>query len=513
MNKRILHIIILIFFPFFLFGQSLEGLIKDAESLVKKAEVTLKFPENETKIFLPFQQFKLEKNKNLNLLEIDLKTLESNQYKNDIGLVFKVNANHNFSDALDEETNTSIITSVKAEVEWNVLKSGYFDNKTKAERTDNQIAVLKLESNKVQKELWRRQFKVDYNYVLNNEVISLQKTFLSFENDYFDLLNKLYYQKLIKREKLIQVSNQIHVLEEQIKTLEKENVLLRDSVSTAYLKIKKLPLLKVRLDSFLLKETSAKINSKEKNIRLQHHRLNDINLSLYANQNYRYSEATQRYFPSVGIRFKAPLRFNNRKKIIETKIKILKAQEADKSLGQFNSTLTYISEYNEKLKDLQNEYKNWQVLEERIRILKLIKEEFKTQDTGTLLLDFLEEQFRVLENVLQLKRQLYKVITRLFELNKTNKIDALFVPYTFKRTTSLERLVLVNSKSYSLSFQINFLKAKQLSVAVLKNDLVIQEKLKKASINYVLVNKSTKTVEQFIKEELERIKIKTDESI
>ena len=513
MNKRSLHIIILIFIPFFLFGQSLEGVIKDAENLVKKAEITLTFPENETKIFLPFQQFKLEKNKNVNLLEIDLKTLESNQYKNDIGLVFKANANHNFSDALDEETNTSIITSVKAEVEWNVLKSGYFENQTKAKRVENQIVVLKEESDKVQKELWRKQFKIDYNYVLNKEVIHLQKTFLSFENDYFDLLNKLYYQKLIKREKLLQVSSQIHVLEEQITTLEKENVLLRDSVSTAYLKIKKLPLLKVRLDSFSLKETYAPIHVKEENIHLQQHRLNDINLSLYVNQNYRYSEATQRYFPSVGIRFKAPLRFNNRKKIIETKIKILKAQEADTSLEQFNNTLTYISEYNEKLKDLQNEYKNWQVLEERIRILKIIKEEFKTQDTGTLLLDFLEEQFRILENVLQLKRQLYKVITRLFELNETSKIDALFVPYTFKKTTNLERLVLVSSKKYSLNFQLNFLKAKGLSVVVLRNDLAIQEKLKNRSINYVLVNKSTKTVEQFIKEEVERIKIKTDESI
>lgn len=515
MNTRSLHTVTLIFIPLFLFGQSLDFLIEEAEILVKKTETKLEFPTSDSKLLFTYQPLNLKKDNNLNLLEIDLKKLEANQSKKDIGLVFKANANHNFRDAIDEETNTSIITSVRTELEWNILKSGFFDNRIKSKRFDNVVAGLKEEANSVQKELWRRQFKVDYNYVLNNELISLNKTFLSFENGYFDLLNKLYYQKLIKREKLIQVSNQIHVLEEQIQALEKENRLLKDSVSVAYLKVKKLPLLKVQLDSFSLKKQLRKTNYKEENIRLEHHPLNNINLSFYINQNYRYSETAQRFFPSAGIRFKAPLRFNNRKKIIKTKIKILKAQELDKSLGQLNSIITYISEYSEKLKDLQNQYQNWQVLEERIRILKVIKEEFKTQDTGILLLELLEEQFKVLEETLELKKQLYKVITRLFVLSEANTIETLFIPYEFKKTASFEKLLLKNSRDYTIDFQISFIKAKQLpKVEVLKDDLITQNKLKKALINYVLVDNTTqKTVEQFIKEELKRIKRKANESI
>ena len=274
-------------------------------------------------------------------------------------------------------------------------------------------------------------------------------------------------------------------------------------------------MLKVQLDSFSLKKQLRKTNYKEENIRLEHHPLNNINLSFYINQNYRYSETAQRFFPSAGIRFKAPLRFSNRKKIIKTKIKILKAQELDKSLGQFNSIITYISEYSEKLKDLQNQYKNWQVLEERIRILKVIKEEFKTQDTGTLLIELIEQQFKVSEETLELKGQLYKVITRLFVLNEANTIEALFIPYKFKKITSFEKLLLKNSKNYTIDFQINFIKAKQLpKIGVLKEDFTTQNKLKKALIDYVLVDDTAqKTVEQFIKEELKRIKRRTNENI
>lgn len=489
-------------------GQSLSALVKEAEDLFSKTKKSLVFPKesiNKNEINFYHQ---ISENRNLKLLQIDLKNWESKQYKKDIGLVFKATANYNFRDAIEEETSNYIKGSVRAELEWNILKGGFLKNKLQSKILKNDMEVLKMESSNAQKELWRRQFRIDYNYILNKETISFLEKFKAFENDYFDVLNKMYYQKLIKREKIITSSNQILVLKSQIETIKKENEILRDSVSEIFKDFQKLPIIKIHLDSISLAKEFEKISYKEDNIKLQHHIINDINLSFYATQNYTYSTITQKFFPSVGIRFRAPIRFNHKKKIIETKIKILKAQQTDVSVGKYNASLTYIKEYNEKLKDLQNQYKSWQVLEERIRILKILKLELDSSETGLLLLGLMEEQFRVLDNTLQLKRQLYKVITRLFQLNKEIDFRHFFTPFIFQEITDKQIVCMLKSKKYSIDFQVAFLKAKRINnILVLTNEKELQHRLREEKIAFIKVDRIRGiTTEQFIEEEVNRIK-------
>jgi hypothetical protein len=284
--------------------------------------------------------------------------------------------------------------------------------------------------------------------------------------------------------------------------------MIKDSVSTYFLNQNKLPLIQIALDSASILQDVEKHSFKEENIRLQHHPMNDLNLSVFAVQNFNYSSISQKFFPSVGIRFRAPIRFNHRKKIIETKIKILRAQAIDKSVGKYNNTITYISQYNEKLKDLQNQYKSWQVLEERIRILKVLKQELNNAETGLLLLELVEEQFKVLENTLQLKRQLYQVIAHLFELNESIQMNDFVLPFEFNQRRNTETICFQKSKKYSLAFQVAFLKAKKIkNVTVLMSDTEAQQKLKEEKIAFVLVDSPKGiSLEQYISQEIYRIK-------
>ncbi|MFY0631908.1 MAG: hypothetical protein JXR05_16210 [Flavobacteriaceae bacterium] len=505
-NGLLICILVLIAQNFY--GQSLSELVKEAESVFLRTKKSLAFPnESVDKNSINFYH-QISGDRNLKLLLIDLKNLESTQYKQDIGLVFKATANYNFRDAIEEATSNYIKGSVRAELEWNILKGGYFKNRLQSKILKNEIEALKIESANTQKELWRRQFRIDYNYILNKETIAFLQKFEAFENEYFDLLNKMYYQKLIKREKIITSSNQILVLKTQLETIKKENKILKDSVSEVFKDVEKLPIVKIRLDSILLAKELDKVPFKEENIRLLHHSINDINLSFYATQNYTYSSTTRRFFPSVGIRFRAPIRFNKRKKIIDAKIKILRAQQTDTSVGKYNASLTYMKEYNEKLKDLQNQYKSWQVLEERIRIVTILKSELDSSETGLLLLGLMEEQFKVLENTLQLKRQLYKVITRLFQLNEKIDFQHFFTPFNFQKITDQRIVSMLNSKKYSIDFQVAFLKAKRINnILVLSNEKGLQQKLKTAQIVFVKVDKIRGiTTEQFIEEEINRIK-------
>lgn len=508
MNLKKFHIITLFIFSTWSYGQSIDKTIREAEVLFSKTKKDLKFPitpvaKESIQFYFPIQE-----SKDVNLLEAELKDWQSKQYKKDVGLVFKANARYNFRDAIEEETNNFLRGSVRAELEWNILKMGYLYNRFKSRRLLNEKEVLKIESDRAQKILWRRQFRIDYNYVVNKEVIQLLDNFLIFENEYFDVLNTMYYQKLIKREKLIEVSNQIAVIKSQKKTLTRENEMIKDSVSGHFLLQKELPLIKMVIDSATIMRDVEKLSFKEKNIRLQHHPMNDLNLSLYAIQNYNYSTNSHTLFPSVGIRFRAPIRFNNRKKIIATKIKILRAQEVDKSVGKFNNSITYVSKYNEKLKDLENQYKSWQVLEERIRILKILKLELNNAETGIQLLSLMEEQFRVLENTIQLKRQLYQVIAHLFELNKAIDINDFVVPFEFSRAQNSELIYVEDSKKYSPAFQVAFLKAKKIrNITVSSAAKKMQEALKKEQVSFVVVdNKRGVSLEDYMEQEIKRIK-------
>ena len=491
------------------YGQSLGNLVKEGESLFEKTRPQLVFPMT-SKFDSQYHFYsKLDTAKNVNFLESELKRLQSEQYTKDIGLVFKANAHYNFRNGFDEETNNFNIGRIRAELEWNILRSGYTNNRAKSKRLENEMKMLQNNQVEADRVLMRRQFRIDYTYAINQETIRHFENFRKFENEYFDFLNKLYFKKYIKREKLIEVSQQLNVLKNQLEVLERENEIIKDSVSEKYQKDQSLPLLKLQIDSLSFAYDSQNLDLQKENVYLQHKAINDLNFSFYVQESFNYSKVGHRFFPSVGIRFRAPIRFNYRKKIIDTKLKILTAQQIDKSVGKHNRIITLISGYNEKLKDAQNQYKGWKVLEERIRILSVLKSELENEETGILLLELLEEQFRVLENMLQLKRQLYTSLSHLFEVLETSKIESLVSPIDFNEFDIRTQFSLQQNQGYSLSFQIEFLKAKGCTeVEVLESDIISQEALKEANIKFQKVRIFKKpSVALTIKRELNQIQI------
>ena len=113
-------------------GQSLSELVKEAETLFSKTKNTLVFPkELAHKNDIDFYHH-IKEDRNVKLLQIDLKNWEEKQYRKDIGLVFKATANYNFRNAIDEEINNYVKGSVRAELEWNILKGGFLKNRVES---------------------------------------------------------------------------------------------------------------------------------------------------------------------------------------------------------------------------------------------------------------------------------------------------------------------------------------------------------------------------------------------
>ncbi len=488
-------------------AQVLDDLILQSDHLYTTVNANLEFTEN-TLAYFPFST-SVSDTYNVNQYQIKLKELEATELSQDIGLVFKANANYNFRDAFDEEQNNFNRFRFRAELEWNILKNGFIHNRTKVQQKSNEAENLRLLGRDAKKELWRRQFRIDYNYIGNKEVVDLLTDFIDFENQYFDVLNKLYSESLIKREPLIRVGNQIHVLKNQLEILERENAIIRDSVSENGLKYQKLPIFSIRTDSISLQSLQYDNSFLQDNIELQHRAINDLSLSVYINQNINYSLAQTQYFPAMGIRFKAPIRFNKRQDIIKTKLQLVTAEEKDRSVGCYNEIITYINMYNEKLRDLQNQYKNWRIVQERIRVLDLMKKELNDYNTGLLILELTEEKFEILQNVIQIKRQLYTTISHIYQLSPIDDIQDLLAPYFFQEKIEKQYILFTPSEEYTLEYQREYIKTKpEFAIVVKAEHKDIQNYLQNNAIAYTIAtNENIETISQLMTKELKKINL------
>lgn len=488
-------------------AQQLDTLLKKAELLYIKTATHLVFPNTDTALHFPFNA-KISQQDNVSLYQVQLKELEAKQYQKDWGLVFKARANYNFRNVIDDEFNAFNIGRVTAELEWNILKNGWLSNALRAKQKYNDAATITLQQQRAVKQIWRRQFRIDYTYVYNKEAMTHFTNFLAFENQFFDFLQHMYTQQLIKREKMLKVGQQILVLQQQIKVLQKENQLLKDSVSLSYIHLKKLPLYVINKEAITLANTSFDTSFEEQNIKLQHKSIHDIQLSLYVNHNYLHNLTNNIHYPAIGIRFSIPIRGNHKKEIIATKIKLLQATTSNRKNGQLNRVVTHMKSYNEKLKDLQHQFKSWTVLQERIRVLTILKNEFGNKETGLLILELVEEQFKVLENVLQLKRQLYTTIAHVFEFTPHSKLHNIIQKHEFNPVVKIPKVLLKESVNFSIKFQIDYLKAKGIKHVFLSQiNNRIKQQLALQGISYSIIkNSDLPTVAAYIQQDIKMVK-------
>ena len=486
-------------------AQNLDALINEGQRLYSKVNPILVLDEKNDYRF--FNKTKIGTNKNVNTLEKELLQLQASQFLMDYGFVFKANTSYNFIAAFDPETNLTNLGRVNVELEWNLLKNGLFHNKIRAKQKCNEAYILNAANDEERKILWRRQFRIDFSYIYNKEALDLLKSFLKFEKDYFDFLNEMYHHKLIKKEPLIKVGGQLHVLENQIKNIEKERETIKDSVTKSIKQYKKLPLFFLALDSInLTKKNFVQESLLEENAVLSENAIQNLSLSIYASQNYLINTSKNTYFPSVGIRFKAPLRFNHRKKIIDKKLKLVRAKQRDKRVGRISSIITQTKAYEVKQKQVIQEYNKWEIIEERIRILKVIKAEYNSLETGMLILSLLEEQFKVHENIVKLKRQMLTILAHTYVLHQGDLAN-LIEPYFHERNFKPSQSLLLRSESkYDIGFQLQVIEAKlQEHIYIHINDEKAKLYLQKNGIKYQTTTQELITVEEFVDTEKKRI--------
>ncbi len=477
------------FFPMYGLAQSMSDLTQMAEALYSQTD----FPRQ----FVPVidlttlvDDFLTAAPESSNARRIDLARLESQEFQKDLGLVFKANTNFNFIDEFDDDTNSFNRFRLRTELEWNLFKGGFIQNRNLSKIKENEARILQLEEIRNQKISLRRQMRIDIAYAINKEKELLLDKFLIFENHYFDLLNSLYQNKLVKREEIIQLANRIAMLENELKLLKKENDLIEPTVRNDFKSSRRLPFLTLKSDSLSL-YTTDQLPYLIENMQLERDPINNYNLSFFVSQNLNYFTNRLQLIPTIGARFRIPIRGNRRRSIEETKSKILELDMRDRVIGVYNRLITNQKSYNEKAKDLQNQFHSLEFIDERIRVWRLVKDEVKFEQAGIHVLAMLEEKFEVHKNIIELKRQLYTQLLHLFELHPNGDLYAMVAPLNFDRAVPTKNVLLTVNPSYTLEFQVNYLRSKRnLDLYVKLDDLKVKHYLNKEKISYKTTSES-----------------------
>lgn len=477
---------------FFLFiyhlahAQTHSELIEMMDRLYLETNTHLKLPNTQRKIDLKSVKI-VDTISNTNYYNIKLKELEAKQFNQDFGLTIKAVTNYNFEDAFDEEANVFNKVRVKGLIEWDLMREGFFQNKNKAKISLNEAQSLKIDQESKAKKQWRQNFRIQWNYLVNHEEIQILQKYLEFEKSYFDILHELYSNKLILKEKLLTTANEIIVIENQIKLLSQENKVLKEGISTEY-KFETLPLIKLIIDSISPNNAfSARTSLEKNNIDLKHKITNELKLSIYMGQNFNHSLTRNQFYPSVGFRFEAPLRFNQKKQIKETEMAILELKQTDDKTQLENNFITQIKSYKDKISDIQIQYQYWEVINEQIRTNSLLKNYFH-RETGLITLQYCEEKFKILLNLIQLKRQLYNTITNIFILLPNYQFSELIQPFHFNSQNIITPVIIQKNEDFSLEFQYKYsLAKKNMPLLVARKDYETQSFLKKKNVSYKLI--------------------------
>lgn len=490
MKRPLLHIILSMVSCYGVLAQSNTELLEILNDTYNTTQQSLRldaFNKNSIQLqgFYPSSQ-----HQKLSNLLIQEKQIEQRTLNNELGVAFKLTGFHNFNNNLDEETNELTRARVRSEVEWQLLKTGFFDNRRKAQQLEDDINIIKAKQNLESSILWRRQHRLSYSYAINNELIALHKNKLELLETFFDVVSSLYKDKHLSKDEFIELGFSIKVTQIEISNYETLNHTIRDSILPEYSSAK-LPFIKIIEKDFkpITHRKSVDTLYIEK-LKKSFKWYDDIAFSIFANHNLVYTTSRNRNYSGVGFRLKIPLQRRFKKEALETKIEIYKEQQKDKSIGAYNRALTHYNSYREKLKDLRDQYKKWALLEEEKRRLELLKSNLGDFTIGIKLIKCQMIQFEILKNMLQIKQQLYTVLSHLFELDPQLKLKQINFDKSLIKDSYLRY-----SDRYSLKYQIGFLKLKEIhQIKVLETDIKIIAELESQGFKVIPINKVEKEI-------------------
>ena len=337
--------------------------------------------------------------------------------KKDVGLRFILNYQENFNSPVADPENILVFKRrAVTGIEWDVLKNGLYENKTKNK-------ILKLEYDALEK----KQIASTLNAVQAKQTEQIIRHFNKQKIEILDCRKKLNAEQTLTVEKLWSIK---HITKDDyLKAIQNTTDIsaqygLYRNYNEAKLKEKTdfpfdLPILDIDLENLFKNNTSALTDTiadvGAEIAKIKSAFINDVRFNTYAHYSYYdvyNSNSPNRSFISMGLNVAVPLTFNQKEKkefyIIQNQL----ANQKDLSVNedfQIN-LLNHYYEYQYKLKQFKNLY------HKRLVFLELLRTERVKHDLNDIefnpntALFILDDYWSNAIELLDLKQDMYKIL-------------------------------------------------------------------------------------------------------
>ncbi len=379
-------------------------------------------------------------------IDQDLNLAKQQVLKRDIGL--KLNGNYldnQNTNAFSFDDNITMRRRAQTELEWNLLKGGLYDNRSKAKSLsyENKIdkELLKYNDNK---ELYLKRMNLLFQ-ISNKQKIDILKKRESLIEKLIEREEQLYFKKQVTKEGLIEAQKRLAEIRAFIQVYEPYNQFSnwKDEASNFQ---KEIPVFDINYD-LLFKKLDNKISDSlryyfEQDISSSNRLMNQINLSAFTRFNYyqMVPPAQNRSYMSVGMNMSVPITFNASKK------KEVKRLETEKKMNQLtNNQIVYqeellneLYEFRYKLHQYVSFYYKRQSFEEQVRIEDLKRKIHYTYFSPLKAILLVDDLFAIDMELLELKQNMYSKLISIQNKLSYSSLNELVKPINMNEITKLD---------------------------------------------------------------------------
>lgn len=437
---------------------------------------------NETDLASLFSKQFSDSNRVENFL-IELKHLESDYYKGNIGLGFNAGFLNNPSGGEQDFDNIIYRSRFLTDVGWDILRSGYVHNRLKSQIAENESKIASIEDKELKK---NASFAILWNYIIyqfNLQKIQVLNDRMELAQNKIDAVKKLYFLNKVDESELLKHLESIAEIRSMYNIYKEFNEQLKSEYQFTSNDTLDLPLIDIKYNTIKdrldgQQEDSVTYYMKE-NIDLKNKFIKDI--SLRTSVRYSYydlvtNDPASRDFFSLGISLGIPINFNRKTKqewVNLQKESVEYIPESERVTIQ-KSILNNYYEFRYKLKQYTS-----------MNYKRLLYQELLRKENARYSIDYLSfnpvSSLRILDDLmkidiemLDLKQQMYlKLISihteipynEINELYKVHELDNEFEKiYASKRSIYIWDNIFEN---YNLPFLLNYIEKEEYNRAIL----------------------------------------------
>jgi hypothetical protein len=367
----------------------------------------------------------------------EIKKAESDLYKKDWGLGWNTNFLLNSAPGMEMADNIIYRSRVQTEVRWDILRSGYFQNKTLAQIKQNESFVSQIEQLDGTKKMQLFEMWHSIIYHFNLYKITIVNLRLELSKSRVETAYQLYENGMITQEEMLKNVESYAEVKSLLNIYKDYNDQLKSTLQFNQ-EFFSLPLIDINYEYTVNQLKASKSDTVIalliKNIELEQRKINDINVGVFSRYNY-YDIPTataNRSFFTFGVNVGVPLVFDKKEQANYRQIKTeqIKYDMPEENIQMEKDVLTYFYEYRYKLKQFNSFYYKSLLLKELLRKEQARHEIDPLSFNPLKALRTLDELMSVDIELIDLKQQMYLYLLRMYVAIPSVSVENMMVPLT-----------------------------------------------------------------------------------